>query len=83
MEGCGWKEGHHSPSPRIDSHMYSTIGLSALELHNINNKTIVLVVEERLPKSDHSITYGLILDLSKLSLELCASLIEKGYMFFL
>ena len=62
--------------------MHSTIGLSALELHGINNKTIVLVVEERLPKSDHSITYRLILDLNKLSPELCASLTKTRYMFF-
>ena len=66
----------------MDGRVYSTIGLNAFELHGIDNETIVLVVEERLPKSERSITYGLILDLNKLSLELCGSLIEKGYMFF-
>ena len=40
-------------------------------------------MEERLPKSKCSITYGLILDLNKLSLELYESLTAKGYMFFL
>ena len=67
----------------VDSRIHSTIGLNALEFHGINNETVVLVVEERLPKSDCSITYELIMDLSKLSLELCASLSEKGYMFLL
>ena len=70
------------PHLSMDSRVHSTIGLSALELHNIDNEIVVLVVEERLPKSDRSITYELILDLSKLSLELCASLTEKGYKFF-
>ena len=75
----GFSLSHHA----MDSRVHSTIGLSALEFHSINNETIVLIVEERLPKSDHSITYGLIFDLSKLSLELYASLTEKGYLFFL
>ena len=67
----------------MENRVHSTIGLNALELHDIDNKTVLLIVEERLPKSERSITYGLILDLSKLSLELCGSLIEKRYMFFL
>ena len=70
------------PHLAMDSRVHFTIRFSALELHSIDNKTVVVVVDERLPKSDHSITYGLILDLSKLSLELCASLTKKGYMFF-
>ena len=70
------------PHLAMGSHVHSTIGLSAFELHGIDNKVVVLVVEERLPKSDRSITYGLILDLNKLSLELCASLTKKGYLFF-
>ena len=71
------------PLLSMDSCVNSLIGLSALELQGIDNETVVLVVEERLPKSDWSITYGLILDLAKLSLELCASLTEKEYLFFL
>ena len=70
------------PHLAMDIRVHSTIGLSALELHGINNETIVFVMKERLPKSKHSITYGLILDLSKLSLELCRSLTKKGYIFF-
>ena len=66
----------------MDSRVHSLIGLSALEHQGIDNETVVLVVEERLPKSDRSITYGLILDLAKLNLELCASLSEKGYLLF-
>ena len=62
--------------------MHSLIGLSALELQGIDNETVVLVVEERLPQSDRSITYGLILDLAKLRMDLCASLTEKGLLFF-
>ena len=66
----------------MENRVHSLIGLSALELQGIDNETIVLVVEERLPKLDRSITYGLILDLAKLSLDLCSSLTEKGYLFF-
>ena len=71
------------PHLAMDSRVHSTIGLSALELYNIDNEIVVLIVEEKLPKSECSITYELILDLRKLSLELCGSLIEKGYTFFL
>ena len=48
-----------------DIRVHSTIGLSTVKLQGINNETVVLVVEEKLPKSDRSITYGLILDLAK------------------
>ena len=54
-----------------DSHVHSTIGLSVVELQGIDNETIVLVVKEKLPKSDRSITYGLILDLAKLRMNMC------------
>ena len=70
------------PMLSMDSRVQSLIGLSALELQGIHNETVVLVVEKRLPKSDRSITYGSILDLVKLSLDLYASLTEKGYLFF-
>ena len=65
-----------------DSHVHSIIGLSALELQGIDNETVVLVVEERLPKLDRSIKYGLILNLAKLGMDLCASLTEKGLLYF-
>ena len=71
------------PLLSMDAHVHFLIGLSALKLQGIDNETLVLIVEERLPKSDRSITYGLILDHGKLSLELCASLTKKGYMSFL
>ena len=66
-----------------ESRVHSIIGLSALELQGIDNETVVLVVEERLSKSDRSITYGLILDLAKLRMDVCATLTEKGLLFFL
>ena len=66
-----------------ESRVHSTIGLRALELQGIDNETVVLVVEERLPKSDRSISYGLILDLAKLRMNLCATLTEKGLLYFL
>ena len=34
-----------------DTRVHSTIGLSAVELQGIDNETVVLVVEEKLPKS--------------------------------
>ena len=85
--GLAWKDVAGSlaiiiPLLTMDTRIHSTIGLSTFELHGINNKTVVLAVEERLPKSDRSITYRLILDLSKISLELCTSRTKKGYLFF-
>ena len=65
-----------------DTRVYSTIGLSALELQGIDNETVVLVVEEKLPKSNKSITYGLILDLAKLRMSMCLTLTEKGLLYF-
>ena len=66
-----------------DTHVHSTIGLSAIELQGIDNETVVLVMEEKLPKSDRSITYGLILDLAKLRMSMCLTLFEKGLLYFL
>ena len=66
-----------------ESRMHSLIGFSTLELQGIDNKTVVLVVKERPPKSNWSITYGLILDLAKFRMDLCASLTKKGLLFFL
>ena len=66
-----------------DTRVHSTIGLSAVELQGIDNETVVLVVEEKLPKSDRSITYGLILDLAKLRMSMCLTLTEKGLLYFL
>ena len=66
-----------------DTCVHSTIGLSTVELQGIDNETVVLVVEEKLPKSDRSITYGLILDLAKLRMSMCLTLTEKGLLYFL
>ena len=66
-----------------DTRVHSTIGLSALELQGIDNETIVLVVEEKLPKSDMSVTYGLILNLAKLRMSMCLTFTEKGLLYFL
>ena len=65
-----------------DTRVYSTIGLSALELQGIDNETVVLVMEEKLPKSDKSITYGLILDLTKLRMSMCLTLTKKELLYF-
>ena len=83
----GWKDvagGHAIIMPMLgnDSRVHSTIGLSAVELQGIDNETVVLVVEEKLPKSDRSITYGLILDLAKLRMSMCLTLTEKGLLYF-
>ena len=85
--GLGWKnvaEGRAIIMPMLgnDSPVHSTIGLSAVELQGIDNETVVLVVEEKLPKSDKSITYGLILDLAKLKMNMCLTLTEKGLLYF-
>ena len=66
-----------------DTRMHSTIGLSALKLQGIDNETFVLVVEEKLPKSDKFITYSLILDLAKLRMSMCLTLTKKGLLYFL
>ena len=65
-----------------DTRVHSAIGLSAVELQGIDNETVVLVVEEKLPKSNNSITYGLILDLAKLTMNMCHTLTEKGLLYF-
>ena len=70
------------PMLENDTCVHSTIGLSAMELQGIDNETVVLVVEEKLPKSDRSITYGLILDLAKLRMSMCLTLTEKGLLYF-
>ena len=69
------------PLLSMENRVHSLVGLSALKLQGIDNKIVVFVMEEKLPKSDRSITYSLILNLAKLSLDLCASLTEKGYLF--
>ena len=66
-----------------ESRVHSIIGLSALKFQGIDNETVVLIVEKRLPKSDQSITYDLIFDLAKLRMNLCATLTEKGLLYFL
>ena len=65
-----------------DTRVHSTIGLSAVELQGIDNETIVLVVEEKLPKLDRSIIYGLILNLAKLRMSMCLTLTDKGLLYF-
>ena len=65
-----------------DTRVHSAIGLSAVELQGIDNETVVLVVEEKLPKSNNSIIYGLILDLAKLTMNMCHTLTEKGLLYF-
>ena len=65
-----------------DTRVHSAIRLSAVELQGIDNETVVLVVEEKLPKSNNSITYGLILDLAKLTMNMCHTLTEKGLLYF-
>ena len=70
------------PMLRNDTRVHSTIGLSVVELQGIDNETVVVVIEEKLPKSDRSITYGLILDLAKLKMSMCLTLTEKGLLHF-
>ena len=65
-----------------DTRVHSTIGLSAVELQGIDNEIVVLVMEEKLPKSDRSITYGLILNLAKLRMSMCLTLTKKGLLYF-
>ena len=85
--GLGWKDVARGqaiilPILTNDNRVHSTIGLSVVELQGIDNETVVLVVEEKLPKSDRSITYGLILDLAKLRTSMCLTLTEKGLLYF-
>ena len=65
-----------------DTRVHSTIGLSALKLQGIDNETVVLVMEEKLSKSDRSINYGLILDLAKLRMSMYLILTKKGLLYF-
>ena len=85
--GLGWKDvakGQAIIMPMLgnDTRVHSIIGLSVVELQGIDNETIVLVVEEKLPKSDRSITYGSIFDLAKLRMSMCLTLTKKGLLYF-
>ena len=85
--GLGWKDvagGQAIVQPMLgnDTRVHSTIGLSTLKFQGIDNETVVLIVEEKLPKSDMSITYDLILDLAKLRMSMCLTLTEKGLLYF-
>ena len=54
------------------------VGLNVLEMHGLDNSTALLVVQEKIPKSDDSITYGLILGYGILSPTLCKTILNKG-----
>lgn len=53
-------------------------GLSILEMQGLDSNTALLVVEEKALKSEECITYGLILDYAKMSLDLCEIVTSKG-----
>ena len=65
-----------------DKRIHSLIGLNVVELRGLAEETTIMVVEEKILKSDRLIMYGLIVDLCKLSLEECESFTARGYMFF-
>ena len=85
--GLGWKDvaGRQAIIMLMlgnDTCVHSTIGLSTLKLQGIDNEMVVLVVEEKLSKSDRFITYGLILDLDKLRMSMYLTLTKKGLLYF-
>jgi len=53
-------------------------GLNVLELQGLDNSTRLLVVEEKLPKSNESIKYGLILDYTTISFKIYKTITTKG-----
>ena len=57
---------------------HPTTGLSVIEMQGLDNCTTLLVVQEMIPKSVETITYGLILDYCKMDMDLCESITKKG-----
>ena len=55
-----------------------THGLTIIEMQGLDENTVLLVIEEQVPKSKRSRIYGCILDYSKLNLELCKSCTRLG-----
>ena len=47
-------------------------------MQGLDNSTALLVIQEKIPKSDESITYGLILDYAKMNLEMCETITHQG-----
>ena len=54
------------------------VGLNVLEMQGLDNSTVLLVVQEKILKSDDSVTYGLILGYDILSPNLYETILNKG-----
>jgi hypothetical protein len=53
-----------------------------LEIKALENDTIVLIIKKCLPKSEKTVTYGLILEVIKLNSLDCKSVIDLGLLYF-
>ena len=69
---------HICPKVEYLGKKHTTIGLDVLDMQGLDNLTALLVIQEKIPKSDESITYGLILDYAKMNLEMCKTITCQG-----
>ena len=81
--GIEWKAGHDGvvqivPRLKYMDRVSPMVGLNVLEMQGLDNSTALLVMQERIPKSDDSITYGLILGYGILNPTLCETILIKG-----
>ena len=81
--GIEWKAGHDGvvqivPKLKYIDRVSPMVGLNVLEMQGLDNSTALLVVQEKIPKSNDSITYGLILKYGILSPTLCETILNKG-----
>ena len=62
----------HTPTSNL------THGLTVIEMQGLDYNTVLLVIEEQVPKSERSKIYGCVFDYSKMSLALCKTCTELG-----
>lgn len=55
-----------------------TKGLAVLEVQGLDNSTVLVIVEETVPKGEETRTYGLILDYRTMDLVMCESITSQG-----
>lgn len=68
--------------PRLvsDKRVNVSTGLDVLEMQGLDDKSVLLVIEENIAKSERSNIYGIILDYSKMDLELCKTCVDNGFL---
>jgi len=69
---------YHSTLVYIDKR-FALSGLDMLKIQGLNDNIVLVVVQEKLPKSDAIFSYRLILDYKLLNWDLYETVFKKGY----